>query len=70
MKNLDVLDFEEMNSPNSTVTIGNFQPLQAKVVEKNIELSFNPDNSLESRLYDFEIEKKKAEFEMYKRQRY
>lgn len=70
IKKLEVLDLEEMNIPNSTVTVGNFEPLKAKIVEKDVDLSFNPDNSLESKFYDFEIEKKKAEYEMYKRQRY
>lgn len=67
--NLEVLDFEEMNIPNAVIPIGNFEPLKAKVVEENTDLTFNPDNSLEAKYYDFEIEKKKAEFEMYKRQR-
>lgn len=67
--NIEVLDFEEMNIPNSVIPIGNFEPLKAKVVEANTDLSFNPDNSLEAKYYNFEIEKKKAEFEMYKRQR-
>lgn len=70
VKNLDVLDFEEMNIPNSVVPVENFKPLQAKIMADELDLSFNPDNSLESKLYDFEIEKKKAEYEMYKRQRY
>lgn len=66
---LEVLDFEEMNIPNAVIPIGHFEPLKAKVVEENTDLSFNPDNSLEAKYYDFEIEKKRAEFEMYKRQR-
>lgn len=70
VKKLDVLDFEEMNIPNATIPVNNFQPLQGKIAEKDVDLSFNPDNSLEAKFYDFEIEKKKAEFEMYKRQRY
>lgn len=70
VKKLEVLDFEEMNIPNAVVPVGNFEPLKAKIVDKDMDLSFNPDNSLEAKLYDFEIEKKKAEYEMYKRQRY
>lgn len=70
VKKLDVLDFEEMNIPNSTIPVENFQPFKTKILSKSTDLSFNPDNSLEAKLYDFEIEKKKAEFEMYKRQRY
>lgn len=71
--NLEVLDFEEMNIPNSIILVNNFEPkkepLKAKIADKNIDLSFNPENSLEAKYYDFEIEKKKAELEMYKRQR-
>lgn len=70
VKRLDVLDFEEMNIPNAIIPVGGLEPLKAKTIEKNMDLSFNPDNSLEAKLYDFEIEKKKAEYEMYKRQRY
>lgn len=67
--NIEVLDFEEMNIPNAIVPVGNFEPLKAKIIEENTDLSFNPNKSLEAKYYDFEIEKKKAEFEMYKRQR-
>lgn len=67
--NLDVLDFEELNIENNIVPIGYFEPLKAKVVEDEMDLSFNPEFSLEAKYYDFEIEKKKAELEMYKRQR-
>lgn len=67
--NIEILDFEEMNIENNIVPIGYFEPLKAKVVEDELDLSFNPHNSLEAKYYDFEIEKKKAELEMYKRQR-
>lgn len=67
--NLEVLDFEELNIQPSIVLVNNLNPLKAKVEEKTTDLSFNPDKSLESKYYDFEIEKKKAELEMYKRQR-
>lgn len=67
--NLEVLDFEELNIQLNIVPINNFEPLKAKVVEDNLDLSFNPEKSLESKYYDLEIEKKKAELEMYKRQR-
>lgn len=70
VKTLDVLDFEEMNIPNSVVPVANCQPIQAKIMADELDLSFNPDNSLEAKLYDFELEKKKAELEMYKRQRF
>lgn len=70
VRNLDVLDFEEMNIPNAFIPVGNFEPLKAKVASESMDLSFNPENSLEAKLYDFEIEKKKAEYEMYKKQRY
>lgn len=71
--NLEVLDFEEMNISNGVVLINNFEPvkepLKANVAEEKFDLSFNPAHSLESKYYDFEIEKKKAELEMYKKQR-
>lgn len=67
--NLEVLDFEELNIENNIVPVGYFEPLKAKVVEDEMDLSFNPEFSLEAKYYDFEIEKKKAELEMYKRQR-
>lgn len=67
--NLKVMDFEEMNIPNAIVPVGNFEPFKAKIIQENTDLSFNPEKSLEAKYYDFEIEKKKAEFEMYKRQR-
>lgn len=67
--NIEILDFEELNIQPSVVLVNNFTPLKAKVVDDNLDLSFNPDKSLESKYYDFEIEKKKAELEMYKRQR-
>lgn len=69
-KDLEVLDFEEMDIPSKVVPISNFEPFKAKVVEDNVDLSFNPQSSLEAKYYDFEIEKKKAEYEMYKRQRF
>lgn len=68
--NLEVLDFEEMNIENNIVPVGYFEPFKAKVVEDEMDLSFNPEFSLEAKYYDFEIEKKKAELEMYKRQRF
>lgn len=68
--NLEVLDFEELNIENNIVPIGYFEPFKAKVVENETDLSFNPEFSLEAKYYDFEIEKKKAELEMYKRQRF
>lgn len=68
-KNLEVLDFEELNIQPNIVLVNNFNSLNARVSEQNQDLSFNPEKSLESKYYDFEIEKKKAEFEMYKRQR-
>lgn len=67
---LDVLDFEEMNIPHQVTPVSNLQPLQAKIISRDLDLSFNPENSLEAKFYDFEIEEKKAEYEMYKRQRY
>lgn len=68
--NLEVLDFDQMNIDNNIKPISYFEPLKAKVAEDEVDLSFDPEKSLESKYYDFEIEKKKAEFEMYKRQRY
>lgn len=72
--NIEVLDFEELNIQPSVVLVNNFrplnEPLKAKVAEEKFDLSFNPEKSLESKYYDFEIEKKKAELEMYKRQRF
>lgn len=71
--NLEVLDFEELNIVNNVVPVGNLkqlnEPLKAEVAEKKLDLSFDPEHSLESKYYDFELEKKKAELEMYKRQR-
>lgn len=67
--NIEVLDFEELNLPSNIVPVSNVEPLKAKVVEDKLDFSFTPENSLESKYYDFEIEKKKAELEMYKRQR-
>lgn len=69
-ENLEVLDFEELNIPNAIVPVNNFEPFKAKINEENIDLSFNSQKSLEAKYYDFEIEKKKAELEMYKRQRF
>lgn len=75
VKNLEVLDFEELNIQPNILPVSNFEPLKAKIREEKVEifkgdLSFNPESSLESKYYDFELEKKKAELEMYKRQRY
>lgn len=67
--NLEVLDFDELNIESNIKPVKYFEPLQAKVAEENLDLSFDPYNSLESKYYDFEIEKKKAELDMYKRQR-
>lgn len=67
--NLEVLDFEELNIENNIVPVGYFEPFKAKVIEDEMDLSFKPEFSLEAKYYDFEIEKKKAELEMYKRQR-
>lgn len=68
--NLEVLDFEELNIENNIIPVGHFEPLQAKVAEEKVDLSFDAEKSLEAKYYDFEIEKKKAELEMYKRQRF
>ena len=67
--NIEILDLEELNITNNIVPINNFEPLKAKVIEGKVDLSFNPEESLESKYYDFELEKKKAELEMYKKQR-
>lgn len=67
---LEVLDFDELNIENNIKPVNFFEPLKAKVTEDEMDLSFNPEKSLESKYYDFEIEKKKAELEMYKRQRF
>lgn len=67
---LEVLDFDEMHIPDKIIPISNFEPLKAKVAEEKLDLSFSPEHSLEAKYYDFEIEKKKAELEMYKRQRF
>lgn len=68
-ENLEVLDFDELNIENNIKPVKYFEPLKAKITEGEIDLSFDPEKSLESKYYDFEIEKKKAELEMYKRQR-
>lgn len=67
--NLEVLGFEELNIQSNIVPVGNFAPLKAAVSEEKMDSAFNPDKSLESKYYDFELEKKKAELEMYKKQR-
>lgn len=67
--NIDVFDFEELNIQSNIVPISHLEPLKAKVSEGELDLSFDAEKSLESKYYDFEIEKKKAELEMYKRQR-
>lgn len=67
--NLEVLDFDELKIENNIVPISSFEPLRAKVIEEGIDLTFNPDKIPESKYYDFEIEKKKAELEVYKKQR-
>ena len=38
--------------------------------DEEVDFSFNPENSPESKYYNLELEKKKAELTMYKRQRY
>jgi outer membrane protein TolC len=68
-ENLEVLDFDQMNIESNIKPVNFLEPLKAKVSEGELDLSFNPEKSLESKYYDFEIEKKKAELEMYKRQR-
>jgi len=69
-KDIEVLDFEELNIESNIKPVNSFEPLKATVAEENLDLSFDPYNSLESKYYNFEIEKKKAELEMYKRQRF
>jgi len=68
--NLEVLDFEELNIDNNIKQVNYFEPFNAKITEDNVDLSFSPENSLEAKYYDFEIEKKKAELQMYERQRF
>ena len=68
--NLEVLDFDEMNIQNDIVPVKYFEPLNAKVTSQSLDFSFNPSDSPEAKFYDFEIEKKKAELSMYKRQRF
>lgn len=64
---LTVLDFDELNIQPNIVLVNN--SLKAEVVKDNVDFNFNPNNSPESKYYDFEIEKKSAELELYKRQR-
>lgn len=70
IENLEILDFEELNIENNVVPINNFEPLKAQVIEDGVDLSFNPEKIPEARYYEFEIEKKKAELEMYRKQRF
>lgn len=67
--NLDVSDFDELKIENNIKPISYFEPLKAKVSEGEIDLSFDAEKSLEAKYYDFELEKKKAELALYKRQR-
>lgn len=67
--NIEILDFDEMNIQPNIVLVNHLEPLKAKVNEDKIDLSFNPEKSPECKYYDFELEKKKAELDMYKRQR-
>jgi len=67
---LEVLDLDEMNIKTEILPISNIEPLKAKVADEEIDFSFNPENSPESKYYNLELEKKKAELTMYKRQRY
>ena len=67
---IEVLDLEEMNIQPNIVPISNTEPLKAKVADGEVDFSFNPENSPESKYYNLELEKKKAELAMYKKQRY
>lgn len=69
-KKLEVLDLDEMNIQTNIVPVNNVEPLKAKVADESLDFSFNPENSPEAKYYNFELEKKKAELDMYKKQRY
>lgn len=70
VNDLEILDFDQMNIESDIKPVNFMAPLQAKVAEDKVDLSFNPEQSLEAKYYNFEIEKKKAELEMYKKQRF
>ena len=70
LKDIEVLDLEEFNVESNIVPISDTAPLKAKVENESVDFSFNPENSPEAKYYNFEIEKKKAELEIYKKQRY
>lgn len=67
---IEVLDLDEINIQTNIVPISNTEPLKVKVASESLDFSFDPVNSPEAKYYDFELDKKKAELEMYKKQRY
>ncbi len=69
--NLEVLDFDEINLESGFVPVNNHEPIKVGINENaEGDFSFDPEQTLESKFYDYEIEKKKAELEVYKRQRF
>ena len=67
--NLEVLDFDDLNIDPNFINVSNNNLLKAEVKQEEIDLTFDPENTLESKYYDYEITKKKTELELYKRQR-
>ena len=60
---------EEVNVQQNIIPVSNITPLEAKISSDSDNFSFDIEKSPEARYYNFELEKKKAELAMYKRQR-
>lgn len=69
-KSIEVLDFEELNIKPNIIPVSNITPLEAKITNIDENMLFIPENTPEAKYFNFELEKKKAELDMYKRQRY
>ncbi len=69
-ENLEVLDFDEMNIEQNIVPVNNIVPFEMRVTEESSQIAYNPENTPEALYYDYELEKKKAELDIYKKQRY
>lgn len=68
-ENIEIKSIEEKDNNENIVEVNDTKSLKLTISEDKITSEFDPYESLESRYYDLEIDKKKAELAMYKKQR-
>jgi outer membrane protein TolC len=66
IEELEVLNFDDEN----ILPVNEIKPKLRGIVEEKDKFSFTPSATIEAKYYDAELQKKKAELDMYKKQRF